>query len=100
MSLLHSFLPFLQSMLQGGGVKRISSELSTAMQKGVSPSDALVQKLVQQLLHKVGVKGDVRQAIDKLDALIPDSFEMKFGITPQIKSYIRTALSSIPVSRS
>ncbi|MEQ1849845.1 MAG: hypothetical protein ABL890_04625 [Candidatus Peribacteraceae bacterium] len=92
--MLGSVLPALKTALQGNQLRRISSDLSGAMSKGLSPQDPGVQKIVRELLSRVGIKGDIRKAIDRLDSLIPDSFERKFGITPQMKTFVKSALGS------
>jgi hypothetical protein len=94
MSILNKVLPVLRTALQGNDIRRIAGDLSGAMNKGVSAQDPTVQKIVRELLSRVGIKGDMRTAIDRLDALIPDSFERKFGITPQMKMFVKSALGS------
>jgi hypothetical protein len=99
MSFLNKVLPVLSTALQGNDIRRIAGDLSGAMKNGVSAQDPTVQKIARELLSRVGVKGDMRMAIDKLDALIPDSFEHKFGITPQMKMFVKSVLASPETKR-
>lgn len=88
-----SFLNSLLSLIGGpSNLSSIVSDVQKAMASGQKP-DAIIGKQLTQKLSKLLPKNSAN-IVEALDQLIPDSMEQKLGVTPDIKRYIKEAVSA------
>lgn len=97
-----SMLSSLLSLVSGKrNVSQVVQVVQSAMQSGRSPDAAMGNQLAT-LLRGV-LPRNAGNMIEALDQLVPDSLEAKFGLTPQMKQFIKSALQqhaqSAPVRR-